>query len=59
MHSEHGISASNQLIDLIHTISLAFNNNSLICVNAIFVDYSNACDSLSYSQLIFDLKSMV
>jgi hypothetical protein len=54
-----GTSTLNQLIDLIHTISIDFNDNSLICVNDIFIDYSNAFDSLYHSQLIFDLKSMV
>jgi len=44
-----GINTSNQLINLIHTISIAFNDNSLICVDDIFLDYSNAFDSISFS----------
>ncbi len=42
-----GIITSQQLIDLIYAITTAFDNKALICVDAIFFDYSNAFDTVS------------
>lgn len=41
-----GINTANQFIDLIYAIGIALDDNSLICVDAIFLDYSYPFASL-------------
>jgi hypothetical protein len=53
-----GINTANQFIDLIYAIGIALDDNSLICVDAIFLDYSYPFASLWHSDLIHDFKDI-
>ena len=47
-----GVSTQNQLIDLIYGISMGLNDSLVLCVDVIFLDYSNAFDSVSHRKLL-------
>jgi hypothetical protein len=43
---------------LIYAITAAFDNKTLICVDTIFLDYSNAFDTVSHSELVNELQTI-
>ena len=51
-----GISTFHQLIELIYELTIAFNDSNLLCVDFIFLDYSNAFVTISHSELLYELK---
>jgi hypothetical protein len=50
-----GLNTQNQLIDLIYSISKALNDPNVLCVDTIFLDYSNAFDCVSHGLLLEEL----
>ncbi len=50
-----GLNTQNQLIDLIYDISMSLNDPKILCVDIIFLDYSNAFDSVSF-RLMLDIS---
>ncbi len=53
-----GLSTQNQLIDLIYDISMSFNDPKILCVDIIFLDYSNAFDNVSFGLMLEKLYSL-
>ena len=47
-----GFSTNHQLIDLLFEITNCFNDEKLICLDIIFLDLSNAFDSISFSSIL-------
>jgi hypothetical protein len=53
-----GVSTSHQLIDLLYDIIIAFDDINLICIDALFLDNSDAFVTISHLKLLQELYSI-
>ncbi len=49
-----GLSAAHQIMHLLYDITTNFNNENLICVDAVFLDKNDAFDSVKFKLILED-----
>ncbi len=53
-----GLNTQNQLIDLLYEISIGLNDPNVLCIDVVFLNYSNAFDRVSFGLLLENLYTI-